>query len=217
MKLCTYQSNNEDVEAILAHLGLNVDKSGIRNSLGINLKSLEGGQLKSVIAEYGLTHVTEVFKVFLIAGNLHATPGLLRKHIGNEIQVKLAVGLAINCLVAFKAAIPANIGRTIGAIDGRVALLLTNTARSSKDTGVRAVGLGVAGVIRVVSNFKIKALECSLPFLATVETSSLTRLGAFSLTMAIVCVSSEERTRQLTATCPSSPQLKQARFSPWPP
>jgi hypothetical protein len=46
MKQFTYQSNDEDVEAILTHLILNIEESGIGNSLGINLKSLKWDELK---------------------------------------------------------------------------------------------------------------------------------------------------------------------------
>jgi hypothetical protein len=47
MKEFTYQSNDEDVEAILTHLVLNVEESGIGHSLGINLESLKWDEPKS--------------------------------------------------------------------------------------------------------------------------------------------------------------------------
>jgi hypothetical protein len=186
MKQFTYQSNDEDVEAILTHLVLNIEESGIGNSLGINLESLKWDEPKSVIAECGLTHVAEVLKILLIASSLHASPGLLRKQVGHEVQVKLAVGLAINCLVTFEAAILANIGGTIRALSRRVALLLANTASTSEDTRVGAVGLGVSVQISVISILKIRILESNSPFFAAVEASShrLTGLGALGLPMA---------------------------------
>ena len=185
-KQFTYQGNDEDVEAILTHLVLNIEESGIRNSLGINLKSLKWGQPKSAIAECGLTHVAEVLKILLVASSLHAAPGLLRKQVGNKVQVELAVGLAINCLVTFEAAILANIGRTIRALSCRVALLLADTASTSEDARVGAVGLGVSVQISMVSILKIRILESNLPFFAAVEASShrLAGLGALGLAMA---------------------------------
>lgn len=118
--------NKVNVEILLAHFLLNINKCGLRNRLGIDLEAL-----------------TEVFQISLVASLLEGSPSFLGKLVRDIVQIEFAILGALDSLVTFGLAVLAHIRGSIRALRSRVSFLAADTARTLEHARLGALCLGM--------------------------------------------------------------------------